>query len=175
MAHDRCDATRWDKTQCSATECGAAESVCEVTHRGDADKLDTQDARGGKREKSICYQCCQSVRMQISWHANIRRQMRECASSPCWVLAIISKQEEKGKASCTVQLSKLQHRYAGVCLASVNPKDGMRLRLCEWWHLRFLFSEGLSALLSTPARSSSKCHLLKIHVNHSVDSHRWVA
>lgn len=99
MAHDRCDATRWDKTQCSATECGAAESVCEVTHRGDADKLDTQDARGGMREKSMCYQCCQSVRMQISWQANIRRQMRECASSPCWVLAIISKQEEKGKAS----------------------------------------------------------------------------
>lgn len=78
----------------------------------------------GKRHWAISG--CQSVKMQISWHANIRWQMRECASSACWVLAIISQREEKGKASLSLRPSQIN--------------DGTTL-LHRCWFWRHVFRE----------------------------------
>lgn len=165
MARDRCDATRWDKTQCGATECRAVQSERVVTHWRDAHKLDTQASRGGKREKSLSYQCCQSVKMQISWHANIYMCFVSMLGGCNYITARRKRQSKSIPPPKSNDAATSLHRcWFGVTLF-INARDGKRLCLCEWWHFGLLLSEGLSARLSTPARSSSKCHLFKIHIN----------
>lgn len=67
----RQNATRWDKTQ------SAPQSFAEETQTNETCKTDEE--KSGETHRAI--RGCQSVKMQISWHANGRRRMRECASS----------------------------------------------------------------------------------------------
>lgn len=87
----RCNATRWDKMQ------SVPQSFAEETQTNETCKTDEE--KSGESHRAI--RGCQSVKMQISWHANVRRRMRECASSPCWMVAVISQQQEKAKQPST--------------------------------------------------------------------------
>lgn len=143
-------------------------AVREVAHC--EDKLDTQGSRGGRRGKVIALSVaakCQNANQLACQHTSANERM--CfLSVPGGCKYITARRKRQSKPTPPTKSNNgatfYTHCWFGVTL-SVNLGDGMRLCWCECWHFGFFLSEGLSARLSAPARPSSKCHLLKIHVN----------
>lgn len=117
-----CNATRRDKMQ-SVPQSFAEDTQTNETCRTDEEK---------SVEPHRAIRGCQSVKMQISWHANVRRRMRECASSPCGVVAVISQQREKAKQPKYVRPSHRGLAPGVIFDAFREPRRRDAAPLCEW-------------------------------------------